>query len=359
VCRGDDRAAAVGPAGEVDVEVIDELRGETTDTTATGRAGSLVRAYLPIAVAAALVALVPLRYEHSRSMLGVITLGVVFACYAVAFNVIFGSTGQLFLCTGALAGIGGYGAAILADRSGLPMVLALVAATAISAAVAATLSWISVRRALDTIFIGIVTIAFALSFENLVLGKGDWTGGESGLRVSTASDSWISGQVSPYYVFLALLVVYLVVFRALQRSRAGWAFRALRDDGLAAELSGVDVSRYRIIAGALGGAMLGLAGGLYVFTESRVSPSTFAFGNVDISVLVMVAFGGLGSLLGPVVGAAVFTWLDEYLEALGYTQAKELIYGTVTVVLFLGVRRGLVPTLTGLFSRRPKESRTS
>ncbi len=178
----------------------------------------------------------------------------------------------------------------------------------------------SVRRALDTIFIGIVTIAFALSFENLILGKGDWTGGESGLRVSTASDSWISGQVWPYYVFLGLLVAYLVLYRALQRSRIGWAFRALRDDGLAAELSGVDVARYRILAGALGGAMLGLAGGLYVFTESRVSPSTFEFGNVDVSVLVMLAFGGIGSLLGPVVGAAAFTWLDQFLEALDYAQ---------------------------------------
>ena len=285
-------------------------------------------------------------------MMGVITVGVLFACYAVAFNVIFGSTGQLFLCTGALAGIGGYGAAILADRSGLPMVIALVASTVMASAVAALLSWVSVRRALDTIFIGIVTIAFGLSFENLVLGKGDWSGGESGLRVSTASDSWISGQVWPYYVFLGLLVVYLVVYRVLQRSRIGWAFRALRDDGLAAELSGVDVSRYRILAGALGGAMLGLAGGLYVFTESRVSPSTFEFGNVDVSVLVMLAFGGLGSLLGPVVGAAAFTWLDQFLEALDYAQVKELVYGVVIIALFLGFRRGIVPAVADLFKRR-------
>jgi branched-chain amino acid transport system permease protein len=328
--------------------------GEQLDDTdvVPDRVVGVVAAYLPIVVAAALVALVPVRYHDSRSMMGVITVGVLFACYAVAFNVIFGSTGQLFLCTGALAGIGGYGAAILADRSGLPMPVALLLSTVASAVVAGILSWVSVRRALDTIFIGIVTIAFALSFENLILGKGDWTGGESGLRVSTASDSWISGQVSPYYVFLGVLVLYLVVFRVLQRSRVGWAFRALRDDGLAAELSGVDVARYRILAGVLGGAMLGLAGGLYVFTESRVSPSTFEFGNVDVSVLVMLAFGGLGSLLGPVVGAAAFTWLDQFLEALDYAQVKELVYGVVIIALFLGFRRGIVPAVIDLFRRR-------
>jgi len=336
------------------VNVVDEYLGDTHGNVGSGRAVGLIRAYLPIVIAAVLIALIPLRYQDSRSMMSVITVGVLFACYAVAFNIIFGSTGQLFLCSGALAGIGGYGAAILADRSGWPIPLALVTATVIAALVAGTLSWIAVRRALDTIFIGIVTIAFALSFENLVLGKGDWTGGESGLRVSTGSDSWLTGQIAPYYVFLGLLVVYLVVFRALQRSRIGWAFRALRDDGLAAELSGVDVSRYRILAGTLGGAMLGLAGGLYVFSESRASPSTFSFGNVDVSVLVMLAFGGIGSLLGPVVGAAAITWLDEFLDAVGYAQIKEMIYGAVMVVLFLGFRRGIVPMVTDLFKRKPK-----
>jgi branched-chain amino acid transport system permease protein len=108
------------------------------------------------------------------------------------------------------------------------------------------------------------------------------------------------------------------------------------------------------MAGMLGGAMLGVAGGLYVFTESRVSPSTFEFGNVDVSVLVMLAFGGIGALLGPVVGAAAITWLDEVIDALGYAQLTELIYGAVMIVLFLGFRRGLVPTITDLFKRLRK-----
>ena len=337
------------------MNVIDEYLDDTGENVTSGRAGGLFRAYLPIVIATALICLLPLRYEDSRSMMSVITVAVLFACYAVAFNIIFGSTGQLFLCSGALAGIGGYGSAILADRSGWPLPLALVTATLVAAAVAGTLSWISVRRALDTIFTGIVTIAFALSFQNLVLGKGDWTGGESGLRVSAGSDSWITGQIAPYYVFVGLLVVYLVVFRMLQRSRIGWAFRALRDDGLAAELSGVNVARFRIFAGTLGGGMLGLAGGLYVFTESRASPSTFEFGNVDVSVLVMLAFGGIGSLLGPVVGAAAITWLDEFLEAVGYAQIKEMFYGAVVIVLFIGFRRGVVPTVTDLFTRRRRK----
>lgn len=330
---------------------VDEVIEATADSYHRGAKGSVVAAYAPIVVAAAVVALVPLRYHDSRAMMGVVISGVVYACYAVAFNVIFGSTGQLFLCSGALAGIGGYGSAILSDRAGVPMVVSMLIALVVSSVVAATLSWISVRRQLDTIFIGIVTIAFALSYQNMVLGLREWTNGETGLRVKTGSDSWISNQVPPYYLFLGLLVIYLVVFRALQRSRIGWAFRSLRDDGLAAELSGVDVAKYRVLAGAIGGAMLGLTGALYAHTELFIGPSTFEFGHVDVSVLVMLAFGGIGSLLGPVVGAAAFTWLDEFLKALEIAQLRLMIYGAVIIALFLGFRRGVVPAVTDLFKR--------
>ena len=92
-------------------------------------------------------------------------------------------------------------------------------------------------------------------------------------------------------------------------------------------------------------------------TESRVSPSTFEFGEVDVTVLVMLSFGGIGSLLGPVVGAAVFTWLDEVLKALEYDQIREIIYGVVIVALFLFFRRGVVPAVTGLFARLKRRPR--
>ena len=89
-------------------------------TTGTPRA-SRAR-YAPIVVTGLLLALVPLRYSDSRTMMGVVIGGMLFAAYAVGFNVIFGSTGQLFLCVGALAGLGGYTSAILSDRVGIPMV---------------------------------------------------------------------------------------------------------------------------------------------------------------------------------------------------------------------------------------------
>jgi branched-chain amino acid transport system permease protein len=310
---------------------------------------SLARAYAPIAVTAVVLALVPLRYEDSRTMMGVIISGMLFAAYVIGFNVIFGFTGQLFLCVGALAGVGGYTSAILSDSHGLPLVLTMVVAAVASGAVGGLLSWVAVSRSLGVIFTGIVTLAFSLSFHNLLLGRRDLTGGETGLVVDAGSDTFLGERVEPYYALLVVVVAYLVIVRALQRSHVGWAFRALRDDEVAAELAGVDVKRYRVLAGAAGAAMLGFAGAVYAHSEGFISPSTYGFGQVDVRVIVMLAFGGIGSLLGPVVGAAAFTVVDEWLVS--FDEYRLIIYGAVIVALFLFFPRGVVPTVQSVARR--------
>ncbi|HEX6147038.1 MAG TPA: branched-chain amino acid ABC transporter permease [Acidimicrobiia bacterium] len=311
---------------------------------------SLVALTVPIALIGAALALAPLWLADSRVLMGVAVLGLTFACYAIGFNLIFGSTGQLFLCVGALAGIGGYGGAVLADTVGLPIIVSIVVATLAASAVGGLLSWIAVRRSLGVIFTGIITLIFALAFENLLLGLGGVTGGESGFTISAGADSFLRRQVPPYYVMLGLVLVFLLVHGLLRRSYFGWAFRALRDDEVAAELAGVDVARYRVYAAMIGAAMLGLAGATYAFTEGRISPTTFGFPQVDVVVLVMLAFGGIGTLFGPILGAITFTAIDEVLIELG--QLRVLVYGSLIIVLFLWIPRGVIPTLQGLLRRR-------
>jgi branched-chain amino acid transport system permease protein len=268
---------------------------------------------------------------------------LVFACYGVGFNLIFGSTNQLFLCVGALAGVGGYGTAILTDRTSLPVAAGVALGTASAAVVGGLLSWIAVRRSLDVIFTGIVTLVFSLAFTNLLLGRRDLTQGETGLVLTAAAADLADDRVGAYYLFAGVLVGFLVVFRALQLSRAGWAFRALHDDEIAAELAGVDVSRYRVFAATIGSAMVGMTGALLAYSAGFISPSTYAFEHVDVRVLVMVAFGGLGSLLGPPIGAGVFAVVDESLTT--SLQLREVFYGAFVIAIFLGFRRGVVPSL--------------
>jgi len=313
-------------------------------------AGNAGLAVLPIVATAVTLAVLPrLWFEDSPYTTGLVVQALVFACYGVGFNLIFGSTNQLFLCVGALASVGGYGTAILSDRASWPIAAGIAAGTASAAVIGALLSWVAVRRSLDVIFTGIVTLVFSLAFANLILGRRDLTGGETGLVLTAAAVDRADDQVGGYYLFAGLLVAFLIVFRMLQLSHIGWAFRALRDDEVAAELAGVDVVRYRIYAATVGSAMIGLTGALYAYSAGFISPATYAFDHVDVRVLVLVAFGGLGTLLGPIIGAAVFAFLDERLTT--SLQLREVFYGAFVIAIFLLFRRGVLHTLVALVNR--------
>ncbi len=319
---------------------------------------SLPTLFTSVAAVGAALALVPLWVGDSRVLMGVAVLGLTFACYTIGFNLIFGSAGQLFLCIGALAGIGGYGGAILADTVGLPIIVSILLATLAASLSGGLLSWIAVRRSLGVIFTGIITLIFSLTFETLLLGLGQLTGGENGFLIESGADSFLREQIPPYYLMLALVASFLLVHGLLRRSHIGWAFRALRDDKVAAELAGVDVTRYRVYAGLIGAAMLGMAGATYAFTEGRISPNSFGFAEVDVVVIVMLAFGGIGALFGPILGAVTFTVIDEVLIAFG--QLRLVILGALIVGLFLFLPRGVIPTIGSFWqSRRLRRENTA
>jgi branched-chain amino acid transport system permease protein len=314
------------------------------------RAVGITRAVLPIVAAAVLLAVLPrVWFGDSTYTTGLVVDALILAAYGVGFNLIFGSTNQLFLCVGALASVGGYSAAVLAEKASVPIVGGVAAGTAIAATVGGILSWIAVRRSLTVIFTGIVTLVFSLAFENLVLGKRDLTNGDTGLIVKGAASNLADNRLGGYYLFAAVVVAFLIVFRALQLSHVGWAFRGLRDDELAAVLAGVAVARYRIYAAVVGSAMIGLTGALYAYSAGFITPATYAFDQIDVPVLVLVAFGGLGTLLGPLIGAAVFGFVDHALISRG--QLREALYGAFIIVIFLGFRQGILPTGTAVARR--------
>lgn len=312
--------------------------------TPLGKRRSFWRDVAPIAVVVVLLATIPLAVGDSRTYMGVASGVLAAAGYAVGFNVVFGMTGQLFLCVGALGAVSGYTTAVLADDAGWPVLVAVVVGTALSTAVGAVFCWLSVRRSLDVIFTGIVTLTFALGFDNLLLGQRNLTGGEDGRTVRVARDTLLGDPVGGFYAYLLVLAAFLVVFRWLQRSHHGWAYRALRDDETTAELAGVDVARHRIHAGAVGSAMIGLVGAMYALTEGFIVPTAYAFREVDIASLVILAFGGIGHLLAPVVGAVFFGLLDEFLlRDLG--TLRIVVYGAVLLALFLALRDGVIGTI--------------
>ncbi len=302
--------------------------------------------YAAIGAAGLLLALLPLVLGGSSFYMRLATIMLVYMTYTIAFNLIFGHTRQLFLCLGALAGSSAYFSVILTRQLGLPPLGSIPLGILFAGALGAALSYVSVRRGLGTIFLGIVTLAFSLVFHNLLLGLRDLTKGETGIVTRGLGLAVMEDRWSGYYVFLAILVLSLLLYYFLVRSRIGLAFRALSDDELSAELAGIDVTRYKVLAAFVGSALLGTVGAFYAFYNGFIGPEIFSINSVDTVVLVMLLFGGMGTLLGPVLGGAVFTVVNELVRPLG--PLNLLVYGALLVVLFVLFRDGLVVFLLKL-----------
>jgi branched-chain amino acid transport system permease protein len=300
-----------------------------------------LRPALPVAAVAAVLAALPAAVGDSPYLMRILTLMVVLACYAVAFNLLFGHTNQLFLCVGALAALGGYLSVILVRDLKMAAALTVVLAAAAAAVVGGFLSYVSVRRGFGVLFVGIVTLAVSLMLHNLLLGLRELTNGETGIVTRGLGVGLGDDPRRAYYTLVAVLVAALAGYRWLFGSRHGAALHALSEDEVSAELSGVDVTRYKVTTAAAASGLVGLVGALYADLNGFISPSVYAVGHVDIPVLVALLLGGMRTLLGPVVGAALFSVVDELVRPFG--QLTVLAYGALLVVLFLVFRQGVVP----------------
>jgi branched-chain amino acid transport system permease protein len=294
------------------------------------------------------LALLPAAASGSPYYMRLATLALIYMAWTVAFNLIFGHTKQLFLCLNAIAGTAGYVAVVLAMQLKLSPWLTLPAGVAAAAGLGALFSYVSVRRGLGVIFLGIVTLAFSLIFHNLVLGLRQVTNGETGLVTTGLGFSFLAQPVAGYYAFLVVLVAALLAYHFLMSSRSGMAFRALSDDELTAELSGIDVTWYKVLAATVAAAILGLAGALFAFYNGIVSPSVFSFVGVDIPVLIALLLGGMRTRFGPVLGAAAFALLEELVRPFG--QLNVLVYGVLLIALFTTFREGLMPVLARAYA---------
>jgi branched-chain amino acid transport system permease protein len=292
------------------------------------------------------LALLPAAASGSPYYLRLATLALLYMAWTVAFNLIFGHTKQLFLCLNAIAGTAGYVAVVLALQLKLSPWITVPAGVAAAAGLGALFSWVSVRRGLGVIFLGIVTLAFSLIFHNLVLGLRQLTNGETGLVTRGLGFALLEQPLPSYYVFLAALLAALGLYQWLMSSKSGMAFRALSDDELTAELSGIDVTGYKVLAATAASAILGLTGALFAFYNGIVSPSVFSFVGVDIPVLIALLLGGMRTRFGPVLGAAAFALIEELVRPFG--QLNVLVYGVLLIVLFSTFRAGLVPVLARL-----------
>ena len=283
-------------------------------------------------------------------------VSAIFVVVAISLDLMVGYVGQLSLAHAAFFALGAYTSALLFVRLKWSMWIGLPAAAILTGLVAFALGWV-ILRVRGHRFI-IITVAFA---EIMRLVAGNWidlTRGFvglpglaiPGLYVPGIGSVDISSKTRFYYVALAAAVLAFLACRRLVRSRTGRMFVLIRDNEVLAESLGISAFRYCMIAFVFGAALAGAAGSLYAHYVGFVSPDLFNFSYVTI-VLIMVILGGKGTLVGPALGAVIFTFLPELLrEASNW---RMLIFSSTLILAALFMPRGIVfPLIEHLLPRR-------
>jgi len=234
---------------------------------------------------------------------------------AVSLNLLTGCCGQISLGHGAFVGVGAYASAWFVQHCGLPFVPALFMGGLISALTGMIFGIPSLR--LKGIYLAIATLAAQLILEYVFLHWESVTGGTVGLPVDSPTIFGYVFDTDPKFFYMTLVAAVLTALAAsnIMRSKHGRAFVAIRDYYLSAEIVGVNLFSYKLMAFAVSSFMAGVAGGLWGHYTMYITPEPFGI-SLSISYLAMIIIGGLGSIQGAVFGAVFITLLPEVLSFL-------------------------------------------
>ena len=289
---------------------------------------------------------------------------LVWGLFGIGFDILFGYTGLLSFGQSALYGTGGFVAAYLLTRAGFPHVIsALVIGMVAAAVVGYLVGLVALRR--TGIYFAMITIAIAEVFFFVEFNPlSEWTGGENGLP-GVPTPSLDLGFVHLHfttgwalYPFLAFCYfIGIVVALRIVRSPVGAILRAIRENPLRAAAVGHSIHGYKLTAFVIAAAYAGFAGGLLGVMQAFMPPDAFMF-ETSGQLVMQTAIGGRGTLFGPLVGAGVWLFLQDFLQStLNLGATWKLVLGLVFVLLVCFLRQGIIGgirDLYGLVRRRRK-----
>ena len=279
-----------------------------------------------------------------------------FTALTLSWNFIGGFTGYPSLSTAAFFGLGCYVGA-LSQRSGVPMVLAWVAATLFVGALAIAFGAIILRLRGHYFAIGSIGLVEVLRL--VISSWGDLTGGGDGLNVPIVQGGPSVVAQTFLATMIAIMVIVFIVTALVDRGRLGFGLRCIQQNEDAADMVGIDTTRYKVIAFTLSAMFCGTVGAAYASWTSYIDPTDAFSILMTIKVPVMCLLGGAGTVLGPVVGTAVYLLVEEILWA-NFLDYNRAILGVVTVLLILFLPGGLVRIdyrqLLAKLSERTKKS---
>src|SRR4051794_10069026 len=302
-----------------------------------------------------LAIVIPIQLSPAAQQAAVTDIGI-YALLALGLNVVVGYAGLLDLGYIAFYAIGAYATAYFTSSSALPVHSSVLfnpfavfpIALAIAAFAGILLGGPTLRLRGD--YLAIVTLGFGEIVQKVANNADGLTNGSRGafgvpklsIHVGPINYDWGIDPLPYYYVLVGLIVLVMLAFSALERSRIGRGLAAIREDEVAAEATGVPTLRYKLLAFAIGASTSGIAGVIFA-TKQFFNPQTFSL-QASLLVLTVVIFGGMGSLFGVVLGAVVIQGTFFYLRDVVPPNDRYIYFGALIVVMMIFRPQGLLPS---------------
>lgn len=312
-------------------------------------------------LAAAIALTVPFAIMGDSYWLQILNFMMLNAIMALGLNFMTGRAGLICLGYAAFMAIGAYTVGILTLKAGISFWIALPLAGIFASLFGVILGLPALR--VKGHYLALVTIAFGLIVQELLLNLESITGGTNGL-IDIPSPSFfgidmgttvnfgfmsMAYQANFYYLCLVLLVITTVVLYRFSNSLFGLALNAMREDQLAAQCYGLNLTNYKLLAFAIGAFFGGIAGGVYAAMINFIAPENFGY-SLSIIVISMIILGGLDSIPGVLVGAFFLTVFPEKFRA--FEDYRVMFYGIIIVLCLLFMREGVLPFKHRIF--KPK-----
>lgn len=302
---------------------------------------------------AVIIAALPLAFPSSYYF-RVASLVWVSAFAAIGLNILMGKAGQVSLGHAGFFGIGAYAVAIGPAHLGISPLPSLLIGVVLSAA----LAWLVGRPILRLRghYLAIGTLGFGVLVALVITTENRWTGGPDGMSVAKLTlFGWrASGSDVWYWITGGMLLIGTWLALNLDGTPTGRAFRALHDSEIAARVAGVNVNRFKLQAFVIAAVYASLAGSALALMNGFVSPDQAGFLH-SVELVTMVVVGGLGSIVGSIVGAAVLIMLPQVLTV--FHEYEHFLLGLLIILSMIFMRDGIVPVvwrlITAKFARTP------
>ena len=295
------------------------MRPGLLDRDAMAANGGRALAWLALAGAAVAVGLAgPNVARHG-------TTAAVYALAGLSLNIILGYTGQLSLGHQGLVGTGALFAAYVSTAHGLPFPVALAVGALTGGMAAALVGFVALR--ISGLYLALITLVFGLTLEQSLFELSTFTGGGAGEAANRPASLLPDNRY--YYVCLVVVAGVCYLDSRLTRSKAGRAFKAIKEDERVAAAMGVNVVGYKLLAFTLSGMVAGVAGALFSFATQQFVGSDFDF-RLALVFVLMTVVGGAGSRAGVVAGSILFAVLHDFIASFGPFKSFANLFPTQT-----------------------------